>query len=73
MQQPARWGVAPEAVDSLAQRLQDFWEQFRPCFRTTTRDSSLHARDYLSAQLRLESERNFTNVNGGRKLVVVTK
>ena len=62
MQQPARWGLPQEAVESLAQRLQGFWEQFRPCFRTTTRDSSRHALDYLSAQLRLESERNFTNI-----------
>lgn len=43
-------------------RLERFWERFVPCFRTNTRDTSLYALHYLSGQLRLETQRNFTNI-----------
>ena len=62
LREAACWGLPPEAVHSLGLRLYGFWERFRPCFKTQTRDSSLMAYHYLSAQLRLESERNFTNI-----------
>jgi len=46
----------------LGQRLERFWKRFVPCFRTNTRDTSAYALHYLSAQLRLERERNFTHI-----------
>jgi hypothetical protein len=46
----------------LGQTLQEFWQRFAWCFRTNTRDTSPYALAYLSAQLRLETERNFTNI-----------
>ena len=46
----------------LGSRLERFWQRFRDCFHTDTRDASPYALPYLSAQLRLEGERNFTNI-----------
>ena len=46
----------------MADRLRQFWERFRPCFRTRTRDQSLQAWNYLSALLRMEQELNFTAI-----------
>jgi SRSO17 transposase len=57
-----RWGLSPEAVQLLGRTLQNFCNRFAWCFQTTTRDSSAYALSYLSAQLRLEQERNFTNI-----------
>lgn len=46
----------------MGETLQEFWRRFAWCFRTNTRDTSPYALAYLSAQLRLETERNFTNI-----------
>ena len=46
----------------IGQRLQRFWNRYAWCFRTDTRDTSAYALPYLSAQLRLQTERNFTNI-----------
>src|SRR5215472_3616421 len=66
---PRRWGLSAEAVAHLGAHLSQFWLRFRGCFTTRTRDTSEHAYDYLRAQLTMDTERNFANMdrplNGG--------
>jgi SRSO17 transposase len=66
---PRRWGLSAEAVAHLGDRLYQFWLRFRDGFTTRTRDTSEHAYDYLRAQLTMDTERNFANMdrtlNGG--------
>ena len=66
---PRRWGLSAEAVAHLADHLFQFWLRFRGCFTTRTRDTSERAYDYLRAQLTMDTERNFANMdrtlNGG--------
>jgi SRSO17 transposase len=56
-------------VAHLGDHLLQFWLRFRGCFTTRTRDTSEHAYDYLRAQLTMDNERNFANMdrtlNGG--------
>lgn len=52
----------------MGRRLYQCWDRFRACFRTQTRDTSPYAYHYLSAQLRMETARNFTNI--GRQTAV---
>ncbi len=59
---PLRWGLSADLVSDLAVRLRSFWQGFRSCFRTQTRDGSEHAFHYLSGQLRLEAKRTFVNL-----------
>jgi len=54
--------LSPELVAGLATRLIGFWQRFRLCFRTQTRDASEYALHYLSGQLRLEAKRTFVNL-----------
>src|SRR5262247_2548616 len=60
---PQRWGLSAEAVAHLGDCLFQFWLRFRGCFTTRTRDTSAHAYDYLRAQLTMDTERNFTNMD----------
>lgn len=66
---PQRWGLCPDAIADLGPRLYRLWRRYRPCFRTRTRDTSEHAHTYLRAQLTMDVERNFANIdrrlNGG--------
>lgn len=62
---PSRWGIPSKEVKDLGNRLYSFWERFRGCFKTKTRDTSEYAHAYLSGQLRMETDRNFANI--GRK------
>jgi SRSO17 transposase len=50
-------------VAELGDRLYRFWERFRRCFKTRTRDTSQYAQDYLRAQLTMDTERNFANID----------
>lgn len=54
--------MPPAAVATLGNRLWAFWERFRPCFRTRTRDASAHAYTYLRGQLTMDSARNFAHI-----------
>ena len=45
------WGIPLKAVHGLAEGLREFWERFRGCFKTSTRDTSKYAYDYLKSQL----------------------
>src|SRR3989441_5393418 len=58
-----RWGLSAEAVAHLGDYLSQFWRRFRGCFTTRTRDTSEHAYDYLRAQLTMDTERNFANMD----------
>ena len=60
---PQRWGLSAEAVAHLGAHLAQFWLRFRGCFTTRTRDTSEHADDYLRAQLTMDTERNFANMD----------
>ena len=66
---PRRWGLSAEAVAHLGDHLSQFWRRFRGCFTTRTRDTSERAYDDLRAQLTMDTERNFANMdrtlNGG--------
>jgi len=67
--EPQRWGLRPEALADLGARLYRLWRRYQPCFQTRTRDTSEHAHTYLRAQLTMDVERNFANIdrrlNGG--------
>ena len=52
----------PEAIHTLGQRLHDFWDRYRSCFKTQTRDASAYARHYLSGLLRMEGNRHFSGI-----------
>src|SRR5215470_2282653 len=60
---PRRWGLSAEAVAHLGDRLSQFWLRFRGCCTTRTRDTSAHAYDYLRAQLTMDTERTFANID----------
>jgi SRSO17 transposase len=60
---PDRWGVPREAVEQLADDLEVFWQHYRLCFRTRTRDTSDCARTFWRGQLTMEDQRNFANMD----------
>lgn len=59
---PRRWGLSSEAIGTLGERLYEFWQRFRGCFKTCTRDPSGRAYDYLRGQGTMDGERNFANM-----------
>ena len=59
---PTRWGLPPCPAQDLTQHLQRFWYRHQDGFPTKTRDTSAYALHYMSALLRLQTERNFTNI-----------
>ena len=67
--EPGRWGLCLEAILDLGLRLHRFWQRYRTCFQTCTRDASLPVYTYLRGLLTLTSNRNFKNMdrrlNGG--------
>jgi len=56
-------------VLDLGQHLYRFWQRYRHCFQTRTRETSERAYTYLRAQLTMDTQRNFKNIdrrlNGG--------
>src|SRR6266567_5905417 len=59
---PRRWGLSSEAIGTLGERLYEFWQRFRACFKTCTRDTSANAYNSLRGQLTMDNERNFANM-----------
>jgi SRSO17 transposase len=47
----------------LGDRLYQFWLRFRDCFTSRTHDPGQKAYDYLRAQLTMDTERNFANID----------
>lgn len=62
------WGIPLEAVKNLGNCLLGFWERFKDCFKTKTHDTSEYAYHYLSGQLRMEGERNYTKISRERDI-----
>lgn len=59
---PQRWGLSPELSQELPERLYSFWARYYECFKTMTRNTGTYAYHYLSALLRMETKRNYTNI-----------
>ena len=57
-----RWGLLPEAIADLGNKLYSFWNRFKECFKTKTRDTSIHALTYLKGMLEMDTKRNFANI-----------
>jgi SRSO17 transposase len=55
---PLRWGLSSEAIGTVGERLYEFWQRFRGCFKPSTRDPSGHAYADLRGQLTMDGERN---------------
>jgi SRSO17 transposase len=62
LRDPRRWGIAPEAIPELGERLRGFWQRYAGRFRTTTRDAGPYACAYVSALLRMDGDRNFAGI-----------
>jgi len=62
------WGLPLDEIERLGERLGSFYERFRRHLRTQTRDTSEYGLAYLSALLRLETERTMANI--GRQTAV---
>jgi SRSO17 transposase len=59
---PDRWGLPTEAVWRLGDELYAYWQRYRACFRTRTRDTSENAYLYWRGQLTMDEARNFANI-----------
>jgi SRSO17 transposase len=62
IEDPARWGLATETVEEVAERKRSVWGRYRACFTTKTRDTSEIAWTYLRGELTMAGERTFTNI-----------
>src|SRR5258708_16357451 len=62
VEDPARWGLATETVEEVAERLRSVWGRYRACFTTKTRDTSELAWTYLRGALTMAGQRTFTNI-----------
>ena len=60
-----RWGLPTNEIRQLGHRLESFYNRFRSCMRTKTRDTSEYGLRYVSGLLRMEANRNMANI--GRK------
>jgi SRSO17 transposase len=52
-----------EAVARLGDDLYQFWEGYRPCFRSRTRDTSEQAYVFMRGQLTMDDQRNYANID----------
>lgn len=59
---PCRWGLSPDLSRELPNQLYRFWESYYDCFGTKTHNTGEYAYCYLSALLRMETQRNYTNI-----------
>lgn len=60
--EPQRWGLSADLSRELPERLRRFWEGYYDCFRTQTHNTGEYAYHYLSGLLRLDTDRNYTNL-----------
>ena len=60
-----QWGLPLDEIRQLGQRLKRFYNRFRSCIRTKTRDTSEYGLQYVSGLLRMETGRTMANI--GRK------
>lgn len=59
---PHRWGLSPDLSRELPDQLYHFWEGYHDCFGTKTHNTGEYAYHYLSALLRMKTQRNYTNI-----------
>jgi SRSO17 transposase len=60
-----QWGLPLDEIGLLGERLTFFYDRFRACVRTQTRDTSEYGLHYVSGLLRMENNRTMTGI--GRK------
>lgn len=60
--EPQRWGLPPQAIAQLGERLHRFWQRHAAGFKTQTRDTSYYGLAYLSGQLRMPTGRHFAGI-----------
>jgi SRSO17 transposase len=60
-----QWGLPLGEIRQLGQRLKRFYDRFRWCMRSQTRDTSEYGLQYVSGLLRMETGRTMANI--GRK------
>lgn len=58
----ARWGLPMDEIQDLGRRLRAFFQDFRWCLRTKTRDTSEYGLAYISGLLRMETERTMSAI-----------
>ena len=58
-----RWGLSEEAVACLGDDLYAFWDSYRSCFVTKTRDTSEQAYVHMRGQLTMDGQRNFAHID----------
>jgi len=61
-EQTALWGLRPEVVAQLGNRLVRFWKRYAPCVKTKTRDTQAYGLAYLSGLLRVEKHRHMAEI-----------
>lgn len=59
---PDRWGLPAEAVEELPAALHEFWKRYAGHFRNRTRNPALYAYHYISALLRMKTDRYFAAI-----------
>lgn len=57
-----QWGLSMEAIQQLGERLEAYWQEHGRYTKSRTRDTSEYGREYISGMLRMETERNITNI-----------
>jgi SRSO17 transposase len=60
-----QWGLPLGEIRQLGQRLKRFYDRFRRCIRTKTRDTGEYGFHYVSGLLRMDTDRTMANI--GRK------
>jgi SRSO17 transposase len=66
-----QWGLPLDEIRQLSQRLNRYYDHFRCCIRTKTRDTSEYGLQYVSGLLRMETGRTMAHI--GRKTNVSTQ
>jgi SRSO17 transposase len=58
-----QWGLPLDEIKQVGQRLKRFYDHFRSCIRTKTRDTSEYGLQYVSGLLRMETGRTMANIS----------
>lgn len=59
---PEQWGLPLPAIETLGDEMRKYWERYRRCFKTKTRETSEQAYHYMRGQLTMEKDRHFTGI-----------
>ena len=58
-----QWGLPLDEIEQLGCRFECFYNKFRSCTCTKTRDTSRYGLDYVSGLLRIETKRTMANIS----------